>query len=47
MVPEARKAQAVHQCLTKPISEDQPGSILRQTSHARLYLDQDSAAKIE
>jgi 6-phosphogluconolactonase/glucosamine-6-phosphate isomerase/deaminase len=29
-----------------PISEDCPGSILRQTPHARLFLDRDSAAKV-
>lgn len=44
IVPEARKAEAVRACLTKPVSEDRPGSILRQVDHARLYLDQDSAA---
>lgn len=43
IVPEARKAEAVRACLTEPISEDRPGSILRMVSHARLYLDQDSA----
>lgn len=47
IVPEARKAQAVHDCLTLPISEDRPGSILRTVSHAKLYLDWDSAALIE
>ena len=46
IVPEARKAEAVRACLTEPISEDRPGSILRQVDHARLYLDPDSAAKI-
>ncbi len=46
IVPEARKAQAVHDCLTLPISADRPGSILRTVDHARLYLDQDSAAQI-
>lgn len=46
IVPEARKAQAVHDCLTLPISEDRPGSILRTVNHARLYLDQDSAKLI-
>ncbi len=44
LVPEARKAEAVRACLTEPISEDRPGSILRTVSHARLYLDRDSAA---
>mgnify|MGYP001324330675 CR=1 FL=1 len=46
IVPEARKAQAVHDCLTLPVSEDHPGSILRTVNHARLYLDQDSAKPI-
>jgi len=46
LVPEARKAEAVRACLTEPISEDRPGSILRRVEHARLYLDPDSAAKL-
>jgi len=46
IVPEARKAEAVRACLTEPISEERPGSILRQVSKARLYLDPDSAAKL-
>ncbi len=46
LVPEARKAEAVRACMTEPISEDRPGSILRQVSHAHLYLDPDSAARI-
>lgn len=46
IVPEARKADAVHACLTEPISEDRPGSILRRVDHATLYLDRDSAARI-
>ena len=44
IVPEARKALAVRQCLTEPVDESRPGSILRTIDHARLYLDQDSAA---
>ncbi|HRW06342.1 MAG TPA: glucosamine-6-phosphate deaminase [Caldilineaceae bacterium] len=44
IVPEARKAEAVRACLTEPVSEDRPGSILRTVHHARLYLDQESAA---
>lgn len=47
IVPEARKAAAVRACLTQPVSEDRPGSILRQVDHARLYLDQDSAALLQ
>lgn len=46
IVPEARKADAVHCSLRGPISEDCPGSILRQTPHAHLFLDQESAAKL-
>jgi len=46
IVPEARKAEAVRACLKDPISEDRPGSILRQVDHARLYLDRDSASKL-
>ncbi len=44
IVPEARKADAVAQSLRGPITEDCPGSILRQTPHAHLFLDADSAA---
>lgn len=46
IVPESRKAEAVRTCLTEPISEDHPGSILRQVGHARLYLDMESAGKL-
>lgn len=46
IVPEARKAEAVRACLTEPISEARPGSILRRINHAQLYLDQDSAAAL-
>jgi len=46
IVPEARKADAVRACLTEPVSEDRPGSILRRVKHARLYLEPDSAAKL-
>ncbi len=44
IVPEARKADAVTRSLLGPITEDCPGSILRQTPHAHLYLDAESAA---
>ena len=44
IVPEARKAEAVRACLTEPVSEDRPGSVLRTVHHAQLYLDQESAA---
>jgi glucosamine-6-phosphate deaminase len=44
IVPEARKALAVRQCLIEPVDESRPGSVLRTIDHARLYLDEDSAA---
>jgi glucosamine-6-phosphate deaminase len=43
IVPEARKAEAVYRALRMPIEEDCPGSILRKTPHAHLFLDRDSA----
>jgi glucosamine-6-phosphate deaminase len=46
IVPEARKALAVRQCLIEPVDESHPGSILRTVDHARLYLDLDSAARL-
>lgn len=44
IVPEARKAQAVRACLTEPVSEERPGSILREVPNAQLYLDVESAS---
>lgn len=46
IVPEARKAEAVRTCLTEPVSEARPGSILRQVNHTQLYLDPESAAEL-
>ena len=46
IVPESRKAEAVRACLTGPVSESCPGSILREVDNARLYLDPDSAANL-
>lgn len=43
IVPEARKAEAVYRALKMPIAEICPGSILRKTPHAHLFLDRDSA----
>jgi len=45
-VPEARKAEAVKRSLLGPITEECPGSILRMTSHAHLFLDRDSAGSL-
>lgn len=47
IVPETRKEEAVRACLTEPIHEDRPGFILRTVDHARLYLDQESAAQLK
>lgn len=44
IVPETRKSQAVQRALYGPVDESCPGSILRQVSHAHLFLDRDSAA---
>jgi len=46
IVPEARKAEAVKRSLLGPITEECPGSILRMTSHAHLFLDRDSAGSL-
>lgn len=46
IVPEARKADAVRACLHEPVSEDRPGSILRQIDYAKLFLDAESATKM-
>ena len=46
IVPEARKAEAVKQSLLGPITEACPGSILRQTPHAHLFLDSESAGNL-
>lgn len=46
-VPEARKAEAVRRALLGPVSNACPASILRTCSHARLYLDQDSARELK
>jgi glucosamine-6-phosphate deaminase len=44
IVPEARKAPAVQRALQGAIEENCPASILRQSPHAHLYLDRESAA---
>ena len=46
VVPEARKARAVARALSGPITEECPASILRQMSHAHLYLDLESSAQL-
>lgn len=44
IVPEKRKAQAVLQSLTGPISTACPGSYLRRQGHCTLFLDGDSSS---
>jgi glucosamine-6-phosphate deaminase len=44
VVPEHRKAEAVRRTLNDPISTDCPATILRTQSHARLFLDAESAS---
>lgn len=46
IVPEARKAEIVLRALNDPIGSACPATILRKTSHAHLFLDADSAAKV-
>jgi glucosamine-6-phosphate deaminase len=46
IVPEARKATAVHDALAGAIDTRCPASILRRTPHATLYLDEGSAARV-
>lgn len=43
-VPEMRKADAVHNALTGPISEKFPASLVRRHPSAHLHLDRDSAS---
>jgi glucosamine-6-phosphate deaminase len=44
LAPELRKAEAVRAALLGPISASCPASILRETPHARLFLDAESAS---
>jgi glucosamine-6-phosphate deaminase len=44
VVPDSRKAQAVHACFDGEISPMAPASILRTHSRATIYLDTHSAA---
>jgi glucosamine-6-phosphate deaminase len=43
-VPDRRKAQAVHDCLTGEITPWHPASILRQHEQAYIFLDAEAAA---
>lgn len=46
-VPDARKADAVKNCLTNEISNMDPASILRRHPDTHYFFDKDSAAKIK
>jgi glucosamine-6-phosphate deaminase len=46
IVPEGRKAQAVHDALTDPVSTRCPASILRTRDDVVMYLDLDSSAEL-
>lgn len=43
-VPDSRKAEAVKNCLTGPVDNRHPASILQQHPHCSFYLDEASAA---
>lgn len=46
-VPEARKAMAVKAALEGPVTPRCPASILREQSHAKLFLDAQSASLLD
>jgi glucosamine-6-phosphate deaminase len=46
VVPTIRKANAVYNALTGPVTTACPASILREHKDAALYLDKDSASKV-
>jgi glucosamine-6-phosphate deaminase len=47
IVPDARKAQAVHECVDGAVSPRHPASILQEHPRTTLYLDAPSAALLE
>jgi glucosamine-6-phosphate deaminase len=47
VVPESRKARAVHDALRGPVTPLCPASILRTCAHAHLYLDAEAAAEVD
>ncbi|GGW39474.1 glucosamine-6-phosphate deaminase [Arenibacter certesii] len=46
VVPDQRKAKAVHNTFYKPISTECPASILRKHPNTRMFLDNGSASKL-
>jgi len=47
VAPESRKAAAVHAAFDGPVDAACPASILQRCDHASVYLDRDSAARLE
>jgi glucosamine-6-phosphate deaminase len=47
VVPDARKAQPVKAALEGPVTPDVPASALRQHAQVTMYLDRDSAARLD
>jgi glucosamine-6-phosphate deaminase len=46
VVPDARKAAAVHACVDGPVSPMAPASALQRHANTTLFLDRDSAAQL-
>jgi glucosamine-6-phosphate deaminase len=47
IVPDTRKAKAVHECFDGPVSNLHPASILQQHAQTTVYLDRASAAQLQ
>jgi glucosamine-6-phosphate deaminase len=47
IVPDARKARAIHDCFDGPVSVDHPASALQQHPHTTVFLDRPSASLLE
>lgn len=47
VVPDARKAAAVHACVDGPVSVMAPASALQRHANTTLFLDRDSAAQLK
>lgn len=45
--PEERKAEAVHATVNAPITNACPATVLRESGHARLFLDSASASRLD
>ena len=46
-VPDARKAEAVKRTLEEPVSPEIPASVLREHADCQLFLDTESASRLE